>query len=278
MGGGGGSGGGGGGGDLMVGPNDILLTMDTFRVEAGEEVYRCQNFANPLGADIEVQEWESDMTQGSHHLLVFYEPNAQNSAVASCSGLEFASGPYGAQTPRAKVTYPAGVAAVVKANQGLRFASHYLNASPNPVDAVVRVVLRKAQPGSVQHRAGVFFFNNLNIFLQANPNPQTLTKTCKVPRDVYFLYSTGHMHKRGKNLTAKIGNMTIYSTNSWDFAPFEEHAPPLFLPQGTDVTFTCTVLNTDVPLLTFGDSADTNEMCIYDGQFYPDPTGNGLGC
>jgi len=288
-GGGGADGGGGGGGDAglgqdaAIGPDDLVFEMTPFPVGAGEEVFRCQNFANPVGTDIEVQEWESHMTAGSHHLLVFYQANAQNTAVESCSGLEFKSGPYGSQTPDAKIRYPDGVAAVVSKSNGLRFASHYLNASPNPIMAQVKVIARRATPGSVQNRAGVFFFNNVAIYVPKAPNPQSppnypISKTCTIPRDVNFLFATGHMHKFAKNLTAKLNGNVIYSTDSWDNSPFVQFMPVLQLKQGQQIEFTCTYQNTTNGILTFGDSAETNEMCIFDGQFYPDPTGNGFGC
>ena len=55
----------------------ITLTMSPFVVPAGGEVYKCQNFANPFGgADTEVTAFESHMTKGSHHLLLFYKPGA----------------------------------------------------------------------------------------------------------------------------------------------------------------------------------------------------------
>jgi hypothetical protein len=285
MAGGGGPGDGGGGGstDFAVGPNDIVLEMDPFPVAAGEEVFRCQNFANPLGADIEVQQWDSVMTTGSHHLLVFYQPNATNGALENCNGLEFKSGPFGAQTPTATVAYPPGVAAVIPANQGLRFASHYLNASQNAITAKVKVIIRRATPGSVQNRAAIFFFNNIAIFVAGTPagmqpKPVMVSKTCRVPRDMFVMYSVGHMHRHATNITAKVGNEVIYSTDSWDNAPFQEYAPPRMLKANTDITFTCTYLNPNTTPLTFGESAETNEMCIFDGQFYPDPTGQGFSC
>jgi hypothetical protein len=287
------TGGGGGGGDMAgqpsgdmaLGPGDVVLNMEPFMVPAGGEVFRCQNFANPFGGEAEIREWESEMTPGSHHLLLFYQNNATNGPLETCSGLEFKSGPYGAQSPHAKITYPAGVAAGLGATQGLRFASHYLNASPNAIMAQVKVIIRRAQPGTVMHRAGVFFFNN--IFF-ANPIPKApdpnnppevqRTKTCKVPRDVNIIFATGHMHQWATNLTATVNGNVIYSTDSWDNSPFAEFAPPLFLKANTDVTWTCTYKNTTNGPLTFGESANNNEMCIFDGQFYPDPGGNGFGC
>src|SRR5207253_289942 len=58
--------------------NDIVtLRSETFKVPAGGEVFVCQDFGNPFGGmDTDVQEFESHMSPGSHHLLLFYKDNA----------------------------------------------------------------------------------------------------------------------------------------------------------------------------------------------------------
>src|SRR5262245_43511942 len=55
----------------------VTLSMTPFVVPSGGEVYKCQNFANPfVGQDANVTKFESHMTPGSHHLLLFYRPAA----------------------------------------------------------------------------------------------------------------------------------------------------------------------------------------------------------
>ena len=38
---------------------------------------------------------------------------------------------------------------------------------------------------------------------------------------------------------------------------------------GTSIEWTCLYYNPTPQLMTFGDSAATNDMCIYLGQYYP---------
>jgi hypothetical protein len=169
------------------------------------------------------------------------------------------------------------VAAFVPANQGLRLASHYLNATQNDIMATVQLIMRRAAPGTVTNRAGIFFFNNVQILIPPG-GPTTLSKTCTAPQDMTLLYSTGHMHQHATNLTALLNNQNIYETNMWDSSPFQKYAPPVQVKKGDTFTFSCTWQNnTGVPL-TFGESALTNEMCIFDGQYYPNPTGQGINC
>jgi len=271
------NGGDGGGGDMALGPMDTVFTMAPFTVGAGQEVYKCQDFANPWGMDVDVREWESHMTAGSHHMLVFYKANATDGALEDCSGLEFASGPFGAQTPDAIVTYPDGIAALVKAGQGLRIVSHYLNATQQPINAAVKLIARRADSSTITQHAGIFFFNNTNFLIPADGQPHTISMTCTAPLDMNYLYATAHMHKHATNLTAMLNGNQIYTIDQWDNVPFQKYDPPLLVAKGSQLTFSCTFVNTGSAPLVFGESATANEMCIFDGQFYPSD-GNDVLC
>src|SRR5262245_2776085 len=77
------------------GEQTVTLKMTPFTVPPGGEVYKCQNFANPFGgANAEIARFESHMTPGSHHLLVFYQEQLEDSTLQDCSGLEFGPTPF----------------------------------------------------------------------------------------------------------------------------------------------------------------------------------------
>jgi hypothetical protein len=263
--------------DLGLQTGDVVLKMTPFTVPAGQEVFMCQNFANPFGADADIREFESHMSTGSHHLLIFYKQDATDDPVAACSGLEFSAGPYGAQTPDAVVTYPDGVAALIPKNQGLRFASHYLNATTSDITANVEVILRKADPATVKNQAGIFFFNNVNFIIPPTGAPYTITKDCVAPQDMTIMYSVGHMHQHATELTAMLDGQMIYDTTSWSASAFKQYQPTLSVKAGQKFTFSCTYVNKTGGPLIFGESALNNEMCIFDGQYYPNTT-NGINC
>jgi hypothetical protein len=263
----------------MADPNAIVLAMTSFTVPAGSEIYKCQNFANPVGADIEVQSFESHMTPGSHHMLVFYKDNLTNSALEDCSGLEFAPTPYGTQRPDDGVTFPPGVAAQILKTQGLRLQSHYLNATQQPITASVRVVLHPAAPGSVQQNAGVFFFLNNNLSIPPTGQPFSLTQTCTIPVDLNVIKADSHMHQHATHFIATNAGRTVYETSDWNEPKPTLFDPPFQYAAGSTVTFTCTWVNNTGMTLTFGESARTNEMCIFSGNVYPTVMGyNILPC
>jgi hypothetical protein len=92
------------------------------------------------------------------------------------------------------------------------------------------------------------------------------------------------MHRRGVHFEADVlppaghdaGAGPIYSTNEWTEPTPDDFDPPRDVATGTVIQFTCTYDNPDAVTYTFGDSALTNEMCIFQGTFYPSPTGLGI--
>ena len=268
-GGGGGTGGGGGGGAGDV----VTLTTQSFTVPAGGEVFMCQDFANPFGGvDTEVQQIDSDMTPGSHHMLLFFQSNAANTNVASCQPLQFQTMLYGAQAPHATLPYPTGVAALIKGTQGFHMQMHYLNATQTALTAQVTIHFRKATAGSVTQHAGVFFFNNATGIQVHGGTTADVTASCTFARDVNVIYATAHTHRFTNSFSAQAGGSSIYTTTSWDNSPLQGYAPPLTVKAGTPVSWTCNITNPSSDpnnVLTFGESANSNDMCIFDGQYYP---------
>jgi hypothetical protein len=257
----------------------LTLTMDSFTVPAGGEVYRCQNYANPFGGAVaEISEFESHMTAGSHHLLVFYKDGATDSPVEQCSGLEFAATPYSTQLPDDTVQFPAGVAAQVTAKTGFRLQSHYLNTTDKAIDAHVEVTFHLAKPETVTAHAGVLFVVEPKFKILPN-STQVVNHTCKLPYDMNLIKAGSHMHKHGTKFDSTIGGQPVFATATWD-----EPKPALFSPAmpvkgGDTLDFNCTFVNNSPNTLTFGESAETNEMCIFVSSFYPVPDGTvTVGC
>ena len=257
----------------------VTLTMTSFTVPPGGEVYKCQNFANPFGgADVDVSAFESHMTGGSHHLLLFYHDNAVDSAVEDCSGLEFAATPYSTQIPDDSLEFPTGVAAQFPADKGFRLQSHYLNTSDKPIEAHVQVTLHLAKPGTVTDHAGVLVVPEFKFAIQPN-STQVVSHTCKLPYDMNLLKAASHMHKHGKHFDATIGGEKVFETDTWDEPDAALYSPPKAVKGGDTLKFNCTFVNNSANTLTFGESAENNEMCIFVSSFYPVPAGKAtVGC
>lgn len=247
----------------------VTLTMTTFTVPPGGEVYRCQNFANPFGgADVDVSAFESHMTGGSHHLLLFYRDGAVDGVDSKCDGLEFAPTPYSTQIPDDSLEFPAGVAAKIPSSKGFRLQSHYLNTSDKPLEAHVELTLHLAKPGTVTDHAGVLFVPEYHFAILPN-STQVVNHTCNLPFDMNLLKAASHMHKHGTHFDAKIGDEKVFETDTWDEPASALFSPAKAVKGGKELDFSCTFVNNSANTLTFGESAETNEMCIFVASFYP---------
>jgi hypothetical protein len=250
------------------GAKTVTIEMGSFDVGPGAEVYKCQNFANPFGADVEVSAFESHMTGGSHHLLLFYEDNAVDGPLEDCSGLEFAPTPYSTQLPDDSVAFPPGVAAAVPTTKGMRLQSHYLNTTTTTITAHVQMTFHLAAPGTVKDHAGVLFV--VQPFIAVAPNStQNVYYNCNLPQDMSIIKTASHMHKHGTKFVSTVAGEPFYQTDTWDEPEPAIFDPPRQLNAGDELFFTCTFANNGPKTLTFGESADTDEMCILVASFFP---------
>jgi len=95
------------------------------------------------------------------------------------------------------------------------------------------------------------------------------------------------MHKQGSNFIATTDDPvaaatlgTLYQENDWDEPhprtyPFN---PPATLHAGTHITFSCDFSNPTSATITFGQSAEKNEMCILHGMYWPRMTSSAEQC
>jgi Copper type II ascorbate-dependent monooxygenase, C-terminal domain len=265
-------------------PNTATIRMGTFTVPAGQEVFMCQDFDNPFGGvDVAIGTSASDMTEGSHHLHVFYGADSPPSpTVTPCQNpFEFRSLLYGAQQPHYSWTYPAGMAAKLKGSLGLRLQAHYINASSADYQANVVVRLTKVDPSTITKWIAQLYYNRV-VLSVAPGDGQVVSTTCTVPSTygpISLISGVSHMHSRGVHFVASTSTGTsLLNTTAWDEPPTQTYDPPILLNPGDSITWTCTYDNTTGNTLTFGDSAAKNEMCIFLARFYSAPSGNDIEC
>jgi hypothetical protein len=245
------------------------ITMDTFMVPAGGEVYYCQNFANPWGAQVDIKAYALDMSQGSHHMFAFYQSNATDGAVAPCAngGLTFGPFTFTSQSPKLNQTYPATVGATLPQTTGFQMMAHYLNTGSTPIMAHVSLTAYVAKVGVVTQHAGVLYLNNPTLIVP--PGMSTATSSYTLQQDVNLLTTGSHMHKQATNFVSTANGQTLYTTPDWSEPPGLAYSPPMTLAKGTKITWSCTYNNETSNLETFGESANTNVMCISVSTFYP---------
>ena len=78
------------------------------------------------------------------------------------------------------------------------------------------------------------------------------------------------MHQRATNFVASDSTgRTLYQTTVWAEPKPVIYSPPVHLPSGTTITWSCTYVNDTGSTLTFGESAANNVMCISEFIYFP---------
>ena len=265
--------------------DQIKFEMD-LRVPAGAELHRCfyAQFPTDRGT-IAVPKVESHYTPGSHHLLAYRSEltaiPANGTGLLDC----LSSGAtarqrgsyYEAQQPDEQRELPAGIAHLFEPGEILVLEAHYINPTDNEVDAHVEMITHTMDPKDVKQEAGSIFFNNVNI----NVPPQGTARsemTCTLPQDINLALLWSHMHERGVRFVAETDDAqaaevlgTLYEERDWSHPKSRVYPsdPPVILHAGTHITFGCDFENNTDKAFRFGVSAETNEMCILHGMYWP---------
>jgi hypothetical protein len=235
-------------------------------------MFMCQNFKNPTGTDVAIVATETTMSAGSHHLFVFHDPSYDaDSGTAPCSGVEFHDYLHLAQSPHTAISYPAGIGRSLKGAEGLRILVHYLNTTSATLNAQIEFTYTYVAPSGVQHLGAQMFLDNTTIFVP--PGTSTQSRTYNTPYDIEMISAISHMHKQGVHFLATAGSQTLYDGKDWDEPKEHDFSPFMHIASGTTITWACDYNNQTSNFLTFGESAQSNEMCILAGLFYPSQPG-----
>ena len=268
-------------GDASTGPDAPLVgtfVTDSFDIPPGKEFFRCQNFANPFGRDVAVLRTDSFMTAGSHHMFAFQVGGIEDGALEECSGIEFHGYLHLTQRSQETLTNPPGVGRFLSATEGIRLAVHYLNASEQTVHTEVAFTLRATEPSHVFVLASQIFANTLSISVPPHSAGSSV-HSCTVPKDVSVFETGSHMHQHGTHFTARASDgQLLFETNQWAEPEPWRFASPRKLKAGTVIDVDCEYQNTTDQPLSFGESAATNEMCIFIGGYYPAAAGESITC
>ena len=261
----------------------VTLTMDSFEVAAGAEVYMCQQFANPFGKDVDIV-WADGTAYPAARFFAFSMPPSTGRSLASplqtClgQGLEFHPTAYMSQQRHRTVGYPQpDMGYPVPSANGLMLDVHYLNtSSTSALPGSASVTLCSAKPGVVTTRVGTLDLNQTTLNVPPTPmsNPATVTKTWTasaggVPTS-YFIYSSwSFMTPRTLDIRATTNGNVFYDDALATSPPPHLHSPPVAMTGTQSIQWTCKIYNDTGASLSFGDSVLSNAWCEYIAGYYP---------
>jgi hypothetical protein len=264
---------------------DVTFGLDV-TVPAGGEMLRCVygTFPTDRGV-IAVPSAESHFTPGSHHLLAYRTalksiPDGRT-GVWDCSDgawvLQERGSYYEAQQPNAHHELPAGVAHEFQPGEIVILQAHYVNATDADLNAHAELTMHTVDVATVEQEAGSIMFSDPNIVVPAHSRAR-VTMTCALPSDINPALLWSHMHSRGIHFEASTDDESaaeklgmLYNGDDWSEPQAREFPsdPAVVLHAGSHITFSCDYENNSDKPFVYGQSAETNEMCILHGMYYP---------
>jgi hypothetical protein len=256
-----------------------IQLVSAVHIEPGEEQLACRYLVLPDGA-LDVARFQHHYTPGSHHMLLYptskLPSEIDDGALFDCRsrGDLGATGVlYGSSVPDGELPYPDGVAMRLAPRSVVLLETHYLNPSDVPLDATARINLWFAQTAT-EIEAGTLFFRDWAIYLPPIPAEATATMRCELPDGISLLYATSHMHRRGTTFRSTITEpggepLVLHDSDSWDSPTPTVYWPPREVTAGSTIEFSCGFRNDANNTVVEGTSADTDEMCVLVGGYWP---------
>jgi hypothetical protein len=280
--------------DGSTGSNDPNATFELkspdILLPAGQEFTKCFYFHTPNTQTVAVNKWISDMTPGSHHMIMFLTPNVSNppadgtidencGGVSGGGGLSLPAWTFASATEHYEMDMPDDdgtgkpLAQNIPPNTAGYIQMHYLNASDT--DKMVHVDLKAyaidAATAYTQTDAYVTYVYNFTV--PAGATGYQVSASCNVPTvpggAKYWMVSS-HTHKQGVDVKINDGASMVYDSTDWEHPAVKDFAAPSFYSfVSNKVSWTCTYDNATGPDIHEGQSAQTNEMCMATGYYFP---------
>jgi len=256
----------------------------------GEEITYCYYFRTPNTEDQVIAKWSSVMTPGSHHMIMYttttdtMPPGTLSSS--SCGGFSAGNIPswtYSAQTPTNEAALPADdgnglpLGQDISAGTPAYFQMHYLNATDTPIQAHVTLDAEALPGGTAYTRTAPYVTYNASLSIPPGATDHVEAMTCSVPDGAKFWALSTHSHKQSVTTTVKDGTaaspQVAFTSTDWEHPDARTWmSAPFHTFTTNQLTYECTYDNIGTNAATTvvsGPSAQTNEMCMAIGYYFP---------
>jgi hypothetical protein len=275
------------GADLQPPPagQGFQLKSPEITIPKGEEHTYCWYTTIPLTAATGVKKWESHMTPGSHHLIVFMTSSAMQPDGTLIDGCGLLGGgglgnlpvwSYSAQVEDQVAPMPTGVGMQVNASQHVFVQMHYLNLTDQDEKVHVTINGWTYQPTDTYMKAAAFVTYDTGIQIPGGvgmPYDTKQVQCSNTPVGVQFFAMSTHSHRRSKETMVYDNGVQILDSTDWQHPTiknFQTDAPTWdFYQFKGQLSYECKYVNDLTAPVYTGDSAATNEMCMAVGYFFP---------
>lgn len=273
--------------DAPAGPDrGFQVISPDITIAPGEEVTYCYYFRTPNTEPMQINRWKSEMTPGSHHMIMFQTTNdIMPPGTVSSSQCGFGGGgfnvpiwTYAAQTPSAEIQLPTNdgtgmpLAQDIQPNSPAFFQMHYLNGTNDPITVHVQLDAYALAAGTPYTKTAAFVTYNGSISIPSPSTGHVESQSCSVPDGAKFWMMSTHAHKQAVHTAVKDGTTVAFESDNWEHPGAASWSTPFFeFRQTGRLTYECTYDNarTQGGPIVDGDSAATQEMCMASGYYFP---------
>jgi len=275
------------------------LKSHVIDVQPGEDKTWCDYMLLPNADVVEIQKWESELTEGVQGVVLYTTSTEMKSAGSlSSDGCGYTSSrapiwAYQTQERRAEMAFPANdgngrpIGVPLRARQPAYLQIHVVNTGTEVLHAQV-TINGNTYPAGMQVTEAAPYVAYLDGFTipggtEAAPSTQSITKACRLPTDVKFISMSTHTFRHGAGTmvtdTPTAGAATtLFQGTDWKKPNDVSMIPATFYSFAGKLTFSCQYANTEGRTINTGDNAATDEMCLAVGFYFPSPGGQGGFC
>lgn len=258
-------------------PDDGFQFAFSTTVEPYSEAWVCGVYPAPYEALSPVNWVEYEVTPGLHHTTI---------ATPSLFGSVLEAGSYdckelidvtmgedsdyimafglGAGEPTGEIRLPDGVAANLPAGIDIIHEIHFVNPTDQPIEAYSYINAYTLPFDEVEE--GIWGGQIRDETISIPPQSEaTEWSRCIMNEDVDIHFLASHTHELGTNFTIRtfdgkdVGDV-IFSNDDWHDPKITQYDPPLVVPAGTGLEWSCDFYNPTDAEVTYGDGASF-EMC-----------------
>ena len=260
-----------------------------FTLTPGTEVTKCFYFTTSNTETVAVNKWTSMMTTGSHHMIVLLNPGgtqpADGTIDESCS-IGNAQG--GSQPVWTYASQQAGtlqsqnlpaddgagkpLAQNIAAHTKGYIQMHYLNVSDQPMTVHVELNAYALAAGTAYTQTDAYITYQYQINIPAGATGVKVPASCPVPAGVKFWQMSTHAHKQAVATQVTDGSNMVFASTDWEHPGAKEWDSGFFTFAQPKLSWECTYDNTGDNAghaIQQGQSAQTNEMCMATGYYFP---------
>ena len=190
-----GSGSGSGSGGLMPPARGFQLVSPEITINAGQEITYCWYFKTPNTEQLSIKRWVSQMTDGSHHMIVFFTPTlgmpegtvSSSQCGVGGSATNIPSWIYAAQNTMADMALPTDdgtgkpLGMDVAPGKAGYIQMHYFNSTDAAINAHVTINAEAHDAGVTATKTAAYVTFNGNISIPPMTNGVKATNTCSIP-------------------------------------------------------------------------------------------------